>query len=272
MGCGGVLEQLVTSGECFFKCLFYEVGKGNRIQFWYDHWCGYLSLKDLYLDLFACSIFKEALICDVLLSSLDGGSRSQKLQFQRAFHNCELEDVLAFFKLIYSKLLRGIGVDSLSWSLTRSGTFDVRSFYNCLCGSLIVSVPWKSIWHLKVPIRVLFFIWAVAWGQILTINNHVRGLFLVNWCCMCRRGEMVDHLLLDCMFVHALCSEVFWIFGIQWVMPKKASSLLFGWQNWLGDVWNLVPSCLMWLVWQEYNNHIFEDVEKPIDHLKSLLI
>lgn len=68
------------------------------------------------------------MICDVLLSSLDGGSRSWNFQFQRAFHDCELEDMLAFFKLIYSKLPSGVGVDGLSWSLTRSGTFDVCTF------------------------------------------------------------------------------------------------------------------------------------------------
>lgn len=78
------------------------------------------------------------MICDVLLSSLDGGSRSWNFQFQRAFHDCELEDMLALFKLIYSKLPSGVGVDGLSWSLTRSGTFDVCTFYNGLCASLII--------------------------------------------------------------------------------------------------------------------------------------
>ena len=36
-------------------------------------------------------------------------------------------------------------------------------------------------------------------------------------------------------------------------------------------VWNLVPSCLMWLVWKECNVQTFEDVERPIDMLKNLL-
>lgn len=56
------------------------------------------------------------------------------------------------------------------------------------------------------------------------------------------------------------------------MMPEKVASFFFGWRNWLDDVWNLVPSCLMWLVWQECNGQIFEDVLKLIDHLKSLLI
>ena len=32
----------------------------------------------------------------------------------------------------------------------------------------------------------------------------LRGLPLVNWCCMCRcDGETVDHLLLHCKLAHA---------------------------------------------------------------------
>ena len=52
-------------------------------------------------------------------------------------------------------------------------------------------------------------------------------------------------------------------------------SLLFAWRNCLGtyssNVWNLVPACLMWLVWKERNARTFEDVESPIDKLKTLL-
>ena len=58
-------------------------------------------------------------------------------------------------------------------------------------------------------------------------------------------------------------------------MPDTIVSLLFAWRNWLGTysskVWNLVPGCLMWLVWKERNARTFEDVERPIDMLKTLL-
>ena len=33
----------------------------------------------------------------------------------------------------------------------------------------------------------------------------------------------------------------------------------------------MIPACLIWLVWQERNNHIFEDNERPFDLLKPLL-
>ena len=40
--------------------------------------------------------------------------------------------------------------------------------------------------------------------------------------------------------------------------------MLFGWWNGLGqhssDIWNLIPLCLMWIVWKEGNRLIFEAV------------
>ena len=85
----------------------------------------------------------------------------------------------------------------------------------------------------------------------------------------------MDHLLLHCKFSHALWGAIFKVFGIYWVMPKTVSSLLFVWRNWVGKhlstIWNMVLTCLMWLVWVECNTCIFEDNERPLYHLKALL-
>ena len=117
-----------------------------------------------------------------------------------------------------------------------------------------------------------------AVGGILIIDNLVmKNLPFVNWCCLCWCDEEnVDHLLLRCKFAHALWSEVFLMFGVQCVMLNLVVSLLFAWRNWLGNyssnVWNMVPACLMWLVWKEHNARTFEDIERPIDPLKTSLV
>ena len=58
-------------------------------------------------------------------------------------------------------------------------------------------------------------------------------------------------------------------------MSKTVASLLFGWWNWPGkhssNIWNMVPACLMWLIWQECNNRAFEDIARSIDLLKPIL-
>ena len=59
-----------------------------------------------------------------------------------------------------------------------------------------------------------------------------------------------------------------WIFGIHWLLPYTMPTLLFGWRNWFRkhspDVWNLMPACLMWLVWKERDSRMFEKVERPL--------
>ena len=63
-------------------------------------------------------------------------------------------------------------------------------------------------------------------------------------------------------------------FGIHWVMPGSMAGLLSCWHQWLGkhnsDIWNLVPGCLMWIVWLEQNRCSFENNEKSLDELKVL--
>ena len=49
---------------------------------------------------------------------------------------------------------------------------------------------------------------------------------------------------------------------------------MFCWSNWLGkfssDVWNMVPRCLMWVVWMERNRRFFEAKEKSLIQLQFL--
>ena len=51
-------------------------------------------------------------------------------------------------------------------------------------------------------------------------------------------------------------------------------SLVSCWSNWLGyyalDVWNMVPGCLMWVVWLERNRRSFEALERTLDQLQAL--
>ena len=51
-------------------------------------------------------------------------------------------------------------------------------------------------------------------------------------------------------------------------MPGSVDSLVYCWSNWLGkfnsDIWNMVPGCLMWIVWMERNRRSFEDTEKSL--------
>ncbi|GMQ01564.1 hypothetical protein CsSME_00048157 [Camellia sinensis var. sinensis] len=115
--------------------------------------------------------------------------------------------------------------------------------------------PWKSVWVPEIPTKVAFFMWTVALGRNLTLDNLMRrGHILVYRCCMCcADAESVNHLFLHCSVASRLWGFVCSLFGLAWVQPQGVSAFLWAWRGVrLGRrqrrAWLLVPFCLMWLL------------------------
>jgi exonuclease III len=248
----------------------FEVGLGTRVSLWHDSWCSVCPLKELFPGLYGCSLNQDDFVGSVLESQGVDQPREWNVTFGRDFNDWEIDQVVDFFSLLHSHTSRGVEGDKIVWRLGRKGMFDSRSFYHVLRAPPALCFPWKSIWRVKAPPRVAFFMWTVAWGRILTCDNlKKKGIVMVGWCCMCRNAdETVDHLMLHCQFARQLWTFIFKSVGISWVLPSQVSELLFGWWNWFGKrssgVWNLIPSCLMWTIWRERNNRIFEDQENSV--------
>jgi hypothetical protein len=119
----------------------------------------------------------------------------------------ELDQVVTFFSLLHSHTPRGDEVDKLVWGPSRKGIFDSRSFYHVLHNPPEICFPWKSIWRVKAPPRVAFFMWTTTWGWILTCDNlKKKGFVLAGWCCMCKNAE---ETVLHCWFAKQLWNFVF---------------------------------------------------------------
>ena len=43
----------------------------------------------------------------------------------------------------------------MKWNVRGNGIFDTRSFYREIRGTTLVLFPWKGIWFVKVPKRVV---------------------------------------------------------------------------------------------------------------------
>jgi hypothetical protein len=62
----------------------------------------------------------------------------------------------------------------------------------------------------------VFFVWTAALGKILTHDNLRRRLIVVlEWCCMCKHGESIDHLLLHCDVARVIWSFFYSLFGVE---------------------------------------------------------
>ena len=154
-------------------------------------------MKDEVPLLFECSRDREALI-DSLFSRSDGvETREWQLQFVRNFNDWEVDMVAAFFSLIHSKSPVHEAEDVIKWSLKKNGTFDIRSFYHAIRGSGSNGFPWKGIWGVKVPRRVAFFVWTVAWGNILTIFV----VEVLSWLVGVVYVDVAERMWLICCFI-----------------------------------------------------------------------
>ena len=244
------------------------------MKFWHDVWCGDNPLSMCFPDLFSICNDKEAYVANLM--QFPYGVLFWDLEFLREIHDKESNSLSVFWNVIYGASLRGIGEDKMCWTLAKSKGFEVSSYYWALLGVCTQSFPRRSIWKQKVPSRVAFFVWTVALGTILTIDNLCKKKALIlDWCYMCKsNGESVDHLLLHCPIVYELWSMVFILFGIHWAMPKIVVELLACWQGNFGHhrygvIWMAVPHCLMmWCIWRERNNWCFADFKRTIANLK----
>lgn len=94
--------------------------------------------------------------------------------FSRPVQDWELELLVSFMELIYSRLVRGAGFDNLCWKSARNRGFEVPGYYHAQLLSNDMVFPWKAVWCSKVPPRVAFFTWTAALWKILTIGNLRR--------------------------------------------------------------------------------------------------
>ncbi|KAF5457906.1 hypothetical protein F2P56_021979 [Juglans regia] len=208
---------------------------------------------------------------------VEGRNILWNINFFRAAQDWEMGSFIDFYSLLYSCRPNTQHTDDLWWCPTRKGVFTVSSFYKVLTQVPDSQFPWRKLWCNKAPLKASFFVWTAALGKILTTDNlRRRNIIIADWCCMCKRGgESVDHLLLHCEVARTIWDAVFNRIDLAWVMPETVMDALACWTSIRGmrqikAVWKMIPNCILWCLWQERNERIFEDKERSIAELKML--
>ena len=139
-GCG-LWRSICMGWEDFSKNICFEMGVGDRVRLWTDHWCGDSPLQLTFPSVYGIVSNKEASVA----SSLDRlgieERRSWDVHFIRRPNDWEMGEVDDFLRTLDSNLPPSVNGDRMRWKLTKNGAFDIRSFYNKLRCPLPIIFP-----------------------------------------------------------------------------------------------------------------------------------
>ena len=206
----GLWKNISQGWPSFSRHIWYDIGDRSRVKFWQDRWCGETPLAVSYPNLFIFCRNKEVSVVELMKSP--NGVLFWDVSFFRCVHVRELEALSSFMESIYGSSIRGFGEDKMCWIPSKYKGFLVKDYYRILAGPTIFSFPWRSIRKQKISSRVAFFVWTVALGKCLTIDNlRKRKVWILDWCYMCKsNGESVT--------ISSFTIPLLWIYGLWfWV-------------------------------------------------------
>lgn len=161
-------KHIRSDWEKFERFIAFKVGNGAWKKFWVDTWCGDTPLNIQFPELYRIAQDKEANVADHMEQY--HGTFQWQVNFVQAAHDWELESFSAFFELLYLAKVSGQGEDRLCWKNDSQKEFEVQLYYRALT-PCVGTFPWKSIFKVKAPPRVAFFIWTASLRKILTMDN-----------------------------------------------------------------------------------------------------
>ncbi|RVX13511.1 putative ribonuclease H protein [Vitis vinifera] len=135
----------------------------------------------------------------------NSGQGGWNLRFFKDFNDWELDLVGELLQALRGQRIT-LEEDLVFWKGGKNGQFGVKNAYNLLISPIISVFPKNDIWVDRVPTKLAFFVWEVAWGKVLNLDRlQKRRWQLPNRCFLCgSEEENVNHLLIYCTVAKVL--------------------------------------------------------------------
>ncbi|GKV33811.1 hypothetical protein SLEP1_g42265 [Rubroshorea leprosula] len=149
----------------------WEVGEGNKVDFWHERWVGDKTLRDLCPRLYAVSVKKEGKVSEMGSWNEDGWC--WRVEWRRGTIGREKDEEVVMEKVLEGvQVKEGVG-DVWKWRLVMDGRYVVKIAYKYLdymVGELEDQMC-KLIWCRLVPSKVAFFGWRLCFNRLPTKEN-----------------------------------------------------------------------------------------------------
>lgn len=175
----------------------------------------------------------------------------------------------------------------MTWIPNKTGTFTVKSFYMemqkdlSMASGTYIRKSATKLWKGLVPYKVEVFIWLALHDKINTKKRLARLKILsmdeIN-CSFCNSWpEDTSHLFLQCPYSLEIWGWWWEIWGVRWVWPSSLERAYEQWScssssKFFGKVWNAIFLVIVWSLWKERNNRIFNGKVMASNDLQNLIL
>ncbi|KAJ4816988.1 RNA-directed DNA polymerase (reverse transcriptase)-related family protein [Rhynchospora pubera] len=234
------------------------VNSGDNTEFWLDTWHDNCSLAIKFLLLFSKTKRQQVSVSKVW------NHGNIKLRLRRGVSSAlraEKEQLLEILNNSNFNLLQ----DSIVWNWEKSNLFSVKSFYRFLSSRGVTLELNKTVWPLKIPLKIKCFVWMLVHYKLLTKDRLVhRGRSDIDTSCVfCDATESIDHLFSHCSFI-----RIFWVLFSRYNKWGFHTNSLSIWDIWTDIIalptnnrvlMQILFAAFSWVIWKERNSRIFTD-------------
>ena len=232
----------------------FSVGDGGSTLFWLDSWLGERPLRYEFPELFAICSDPMLLVADAVHNG------RWNIRFRRTFGLVEAdrwEGLLA--SLPYSLTDTP---DSVSWALSPSKCFTVRSAYRALFRGPVLA--WTShLWKAPMPLKIKIFTWQLLRDRLPSGVEVVKRFGPGDGSCpLCAVPESGTHILFSCPAARFLWSFLAEALGPEWQAQDLAEFLEVQ-ANRTGKrrrLFWVVFAAMTWTLWTIRNKMVIERV------------
>ena len=150
----GVWKEILKESVWCWENMVFKVGKGNKIRFWIDPWCGNNVLSQGFPNLFSMAAQRNVIEEETWDQNFGEGGWS--LRFLRAFNDWEL-DMVGNLLVELREYRVTLEEDSVIWKEGGDGLFRVKRVYSVLASPIVVEFPYSNVWVYRVPTKIVFF-------------------------------------------------------------------------------------------------------------------
>jgi hypothetical protein len=271
----------VGVGNWFESNVSKVVGDGRNTLFWYDKWCGDISLRMKFPRLFDLAVEKESTVRDMERCGWGFGGRAWV--WRRRLFAWEEESVRECSLLLHNISLQDTIIDKWRWSLDPIHGYTVKGAYTFLTsnGVMVDRSNVDDVWHKHIPSKVSLLVWRLLRNRIPTKDNleHQGVLSFADTSCVygCASSESAEHLFLHCTMANKMWALVCKWLGISFVLAGELRNHYIQFTKMAGMplftrlYFNIIWFATVWVIWKDRNHRVFQNTISDPTNLIELV-